>query len=164
MTATRRPDSSTVSSQAAEWKDGPVKRSRPVDGRKGRAVELPHRADDGVDGLGRLVPVGGPHGQRPLPGGLVETGLGHLAPEADALPQAQVLGRPLEVGQQVGLGREAGDPVVGLREGEAVELVGDVNPAARVDVLEPRAAHVAVLLEHRHGHAGLAQPVRRGQA
>ncbi len=107
---------------------------------------------------------GGAHGQRPFGRGLVEAGLGHLAPEADALPQPEILRSRMEVGQQVGLGREAGDPVVRLREGEAVELVGHVDPAARVHVLEPRPAHVGVLLEHRDRHAGLAQAVRRRQA
>ncbi len=37
MTPTRRPASSTVSSQAAEWKDGPTKRAWPsMAGRDGR--------------------------------------------------------------------------------------------------------------------------------
>ena len=37
MTATRRPASSTPSSQAAEWNDGPRKRSRPaMAGKDGR--------------------------------------------------------------------------------------------------------------------------------
>ena len=62
------------------------------------------------------------------------------------------------------MGGEAGDPVVGLREREAVELVGHVDATARVDVLQPGAAHVGVLLEHRDLHPGLAQAVRRRQA
>ena len=131
---------------------------------KGRAVELSHRADDTVDLLGRVGAVVRPHGQRPPPRGVVEAGLGHLAAETDALAEVQLLGRRLQVGQQVGLGREAGDPVVGLGEREAVELVGHVDPAARVDVLQPGAAHVGVLLEHGDLHPGLAQAVRGRQA
>ena len=134
------------------------------DGGKRRTVQLPDRADDAVDDLGRLGAVGGADGQRPLGRGLVEARLGHLAPEADALPQPEVLRRRLEVGQQVGLGREAGDPVVRLGERVAVQLVGHVDPAAGVDILEPRPADVAVLLEHRDRHTGLAQAVRRRQA
>ena len=164
MTATRRPASSTVSSQAAEWNDGPAKLLPARDGGEGRAVELAHRADDRVELLRRLDAVGGPHGHGPPMRGVVEAGLGHLAVEADARPEVQLLGRRLQVGQEVGLGREPRDPVVGLGEGEAVELVGHVDPAARVDVLEPGAAHVAVLLEHGDVDAGLAQPVRRRQA
>ena len=134
------------------------------DGRERRAVELPDRADDPVERprssrCRRPARTVSDHSRAVV----VEAGLGHLAPEADALPQLEVLGRRLEVGQQVGLGREAGDPVVGLGEGEAVELVGDVDAAARVHVLEPGAAHVAVLLEHRDRHTGLAQPVCRRQ-
>ena len=56
---------------------------------------------------------------------------------------------------------ESGGPIVGLREGEAVELVGNVDPAPGIDVLEPGATHVTVLLEHGHVHPGLAQPVGR---
>ena len=69
-----------------------------------------------------------------------------------------------QVGQQVGLGREARRPVVGLREREAVELVGHVDPAAGVDVLEPGATDVVVLLEDSDLDAGLAKPVGRGEA
>ncbi len=90
--------------------------------------------------------------------------LGHLAAEPDALPQSELLGHALEVGQQVGLRREPRHPVVGLREGEAVELVRHVHPAARVHVLEPGATDLVVLLEDCHVHAGLAEPVGRGQA
>ena len=150
-----------MSSQAAEWKDGPAKRSWPSMAGKDAAIELPDRAHDPVDDFGDLGAVAGPHGQRPRPCGVVEAGLGHLAAEADALRQSQILGRRLEVGQQIGLGREAGDPVVRLREREAVELVRDVDTAARVDVLQPGAAHVTVLLEHGDRHAGLTQPVGR---
>ena len=77
--------------------------------REGGAIELPDRADDPVECLGGLPRPGavtGHHGQRPLPGGVVEAGFGHLAPEADALPQMQAFGGGLQVGQQIGLGRE----------------------------------------------------------
>ena len=153
-----------MSSQAAEWKDGPAKLLPALEGRKGRAVELAHRADQGVDAHGRDAAVAGADGHLPLLSGLVEASLGHLAAEADALAQAEILGGALQVGQQVGLRREAGGPLVGLREGEAVQLIRHIDAAARVDVLEPGAADVAVLLEQRHCDAGLAQAVRRRQA
>ena len=138
---------------------GAVEALAALNGRKGRPVELPHRADDAVELLGQLGPAAVPHGQRPGAGLVVEAGLGHVAGQADALGQFQVLGRRLQVRQEVRLGREAGGPVIGLREGEAVELVGDVNPAARIHVLKPGPAHVGVLLEHGDRHTGLAQAV-----
>ncbi len=164
MTATRRPASSTVSSHAAEWNDGPANCSRPaMAGNDGR---LSWPTAQTIPSTTSVVSVPSPvrTRQRPDAGVLVEAGLGHLAAEADALLEPEVLGRRLQVGQQVGLGREAGDPPVGLREGVAVELIGDVDAAPRIHVLEPGPAHVAVLLEHRHRHAGLAQAVCRGQA
>ena len=130
-----------------------------------RAVELADGADEGVEGLRRGGGVVARRGdaQVPLPRPVVEAGLGHLGGEADDVAQAELLGHALEVGEQVGLGREPRAPLVGLGEGEAVELVGHVDPAARVHVLQPGAADVGVLLEHGDRNAGLAQTVRRGQ-
>ena len=138
--------------------------SRPVQGGEGGTVQLAHRTDDRVDDVGPFGAVTGAHRQRPFPRGVVEPGLGHLRREADALAQPQLLAHPLQVGQQIRLRREARHPVVGLGEGEAVELVRHVDTAARVDVLEPGAADVRVLLVDHDLHARLAQPVRRRQA
>ena len=49
-----------------------------------------------------------------------------------------------------------------LGEAVAVHVVLDVDPAARVGVLEPGAAHIGVLLEHGHLHTGLLQAMRGG--
>jgi hypothetical protein len=133
------------------------------DVRERRAVELAHGTHDSVELLFCLGPVAGLYLERPGVHLVVVARLGHLAAEADAGPEAELLDQTLEVGQQVGLGREARRPVVGLREREAVELVGHVDAAAGVDVLEPGAADLGVLLEHGHGDAGLAQAVCGGQ-
>ena len=142
---------------------GSSERLPALQGGKRRPVELAHRADDRVECMGPLGPVAVAHRQRPHAGLVVEARLGHLGREADAVPEPQPLGHPLQVRQQVGLRREPRDPVVGLGEGEAVELIGHVDTAPGVDVLEPGAAHVAVLLEHRDRDAGLSHPVRRSQ-
>ena len=155
-----------MSSQAAEWNEGPAKSSAALDGRERGTVQLADGAYDGVEGLGRgrsVVAARRGDPQAPLPRPVVEAGLGHLGGEADDVAQVELLGHALEVGEQVGLGREARAPCIGLGEGEAVELVGHVDPAARVHVLEPGAPDVRVLLEHRDLDPGLAQPVRRGQ-
>ena len=132
-------------------------------GNDGR-LSCPDRAHHGVERLGRRRRRRPPRSTScHAPPVVVEARLGHLASEADALAQPELLGHALEVGQQVGLGREARHPVVGLREGEAVELVGHVDPAAGVHVLEPGAADVVVLLEdgdrrRRPGGAGAPRP------
>ena len=132
-------------------------------GKDGR-LSCPTAQTIAVDDLGPLGAVGGADGQRPRRAVSSKRASVTSLRKRMHSPSPRSFGRRLEVGQQIGLGREARDPVVGLGEGEAVELVGDVDAAARVHVLEPGAAHVAVLLEHRDRHPGLAQPVRRRQA
>ncbi len=96
------PASSTESSHAAEWKDGPAKSSRPCDGGEGGPVQLAHRADDRRRRpRSRSVPSAAAHRQRPLARGVVEPGLGHLAAEADALAQPQ-LPAPSAAGRPAG--------------------------------------------------------------
>ncbi len=136
----------------------------PCDRGKGGSVELSGGTHHRVERLRRVRAVTPAQGQLPRLGGLVDAGLGHGAVEADALHQSQRRAHVSQVGQQVGLRREARRPVVGLREREAVELVGHVHPAAGVHVLEPGATDVVVLLEDSHVHAGLTKPVGRGEA
>ena len=122
-------------------------------GKDGR-LSWPVAQTSAVDLLGLLADpgihvrcaLGGAHRELPTPI-FVEPRLAHLGVEADAPPQLELLGHVLEVGQQVGLGGEPRRPVVGLCEGEALELVGHVDVAPGVDVLEPRAPDLAVLLE-----------------
>ena len=55
-------------------------------------------------------------------------------------------------------------PIVALGERVAEQVAGDIDPAARVGVLQPRAADLGVLLVDDGVDAGLSQPVRRQQA
>ncbi len=73
-------------------------------------------------------------------------------------PHAVLVGAALEVGAQLLLLRIELRPVVVGLEGVAVEVIGDVNAAAGVGVLEPGAADAVVLLDHRVGDARLLQP------
>src|SRR5207247_11194913 len=58
------------------------------------------------------------------------------------------------------LGREVQRPVVTLRKRVAVVVVGVVDAAAGIRVLEPCAPDVVVLLENDELDSGLLQPVR----
>ena len=73
-----------------------------------------------------------------------------------------VLGRhPLQVGVDLRLGGERAAPVGVRREREGVEVAGHVAGAARVGVVPPGAADVAVALEDEEVlDAGLAEPDR----
>ena len=62
---------------------------------------------------------------------------------------------------QLGLRAVVQRPVVALGERVAVVVVRDVDPAAGIGVLQPRAADVGVLVEHDVGHAGLLPGGRR---
>ena len=63
MTATRRPASSTESSQAAEWKDGPAKRSRPSMAGKDGRLSWPTAQTTPSNSSVALGAVAGAHGQ-----------------------------------------------------------------------------------------------------
>ena len=71
---------------------------------------------------------------------------------------------PREVVEQHVLRREVERPVVSLRERVAVVVVRIVDAAARILVLEPRAADVLVLVDDDEIDAGLLQPVRGEQS
>ncbi len=121
-------------------------------------VELADGADQCV-GLQHLDrPVGAPHLQRPPVAGLLPGGPDHLGPEPDVVGHTELVHAPVEVAAELGgLGEEAGPLVVG-REGVAVEVVADVDPAARVAVLPPRPARPVVLLHHGVRDAGPPEP------
>ena len=90
--------------------------------------------------------------------------LDDLGAEPDVLAQAEPVDATTEVVEQHALRRVELRPVARLREGVAVEVVLDVDPAAGIVVLEPRAADVGVLLEHDERHARLPEAVRGGDA
>ena len=69
-----------------------------------------------------------------------------------------------EVVEQLGLCREVLWPVVALGERVAVQVAGDVDPAAWIGVLQPRSADVGVLLEHHGIDTDLPETMRGQQA
>ena len=126
-----------------------------------RAVELAHRADQGVglEGLGGADPVARDRADLDEPACrlVVPAGAHHLGAEADVVGDAVLLHAALEVALQLGLlGEELGPAVVG-GERVAVEVVAHVDPAAGEAVLVPGAADPRVLLDDRVGDAGLSQ-------
>ena len=84
--------------------------------------------------------------------------------EADVVEQPEVAREVAEVAVEDFLVRVVQRPVVTLRERVAVVVVGVVDPAPRIGVLVPGAAHVGVLLDHLELDARLLQPVRGEQS
>ncbi len=95
---------------------------------------------------------------------LVEAGSEHLCSQPDVLPQAELVDAAAEVLEEHLLRREGLRPVDGLEERVAVEVAGDVHPAAGIGVLEPGATDLVVLVEDDHVEARLDEPVRRHDA
>ena len=137
----------------------------PVDVGELGPVELAHRADQrvGLDDLAVVldVAVGGCRRlqlDRPAGAVFVPDRSTHLGGEADVVGHPVALEAVLEVGLQLGLAGEVLAPVVVGRERVRVEVVAHVHPGAWIAVLVPGAAHPGVLLDHRVGDPGLAQP------
>ena len=160
ITAMRLPASAAPWSQRAVWNDGPRKASRPgMSGMRGR-LSWPTAL---ITAFARSVPgraavhgacVDGPHlllllEHQPL----------HLGREANTIANAETGGALLEVIEQHRLRGEELRPVA-RRERVGVGVVGGVDAAAGVGVLQPGAAHVGILLDHRVGDARLAEAMR----
>src|SRR5581483_8997682 len=103
-------------------------------------------ADGGDDRLGPegLRGAAGSDPQFPGSASLVEASGLHLGTEADVRIEVVLTGEGIEIGQDVGLPGEVLRPVGVGGERVGVEVVGDVNPTSRVDVLQPGAADGAV--------------------
>ena len=163
MTPTRLPVRSTSWSHRAEWNDGPAKsRCRRCPGSAGR-LSCPTALM--TASAANVVSPSGPssssvHRRASSSHVALETSV----PKRMCSPMPNSSTHCAEVVVQLGLGRVGLRPVVALRERVAVVVVRDVDPAARVGVLEPGAADVGVLLEHRTDDAGLLEPVRGGDA
>ena len=126
-----------------------------------RPVQLADRADQSVGDDAVLVAVRSAQAHAPLRRRRVEDRGNHLGAETNVLANAVLVGAALEVrGELLLSGVEFRPIVVGL-ERIAVEVVGDVDAAARVGVLVPGAADPLVLLDHDEGDAGVAQADRR---
>ncbi len=118
MTATRCPASSTVSSQAAEWKDGPAKRSRPaMAGKDGRLSCPTAQTTASNTSVGRRY---GAVGRRTVSdhccvaGRSVEAGLGHLGRGSGCRSASSELLRPVacRYASRSGWAEKRDDPVV----------------------------------------------------
>ncbi len=137
---------------------GAGERAHPGDLGHVGAVELPDGADDGVDDDG-LVALGPPQLDGPALVVVRPRGRLHLGAEADALPQAEGVGAVAEVAVQHRLGGVVERPVVALGERVAEVVVGVVDPAPRIAVLVPGAAHVLVLVDDEEVDARLGEAV-----
>src|SRR5439155_11456011 len=97
----------------------------------------------------------------------VERGVAHLGAEADARAQPVFVGAVAQIGEDLGLRREAARPVVLGLERERVEVRRNVAGRARVAVLAPAAADLVGFFEddevvdarapERDGHAEPAE-------
>ena len=163
MTATRLPVEVEASGPARRMERRPREGVPAVDLGEVRPVELAGGADHGIHGDVLDLAVRPPGAQRPR---AVVVGPCHrldLRLQAHVLQQAVLLGEGPEVAAEDVLGGVVHRPVVPLGEGVAVVVVGVVDPASRIGVLPPRAAHVRVLLDHDEVDAGLLEAVRGEQ-
>src|SRR5260221_381779 len=88
----------------------------------------------------------------------------HGGLELDMLPDPERVRAAGEVIEEYVLGREVQRPVVPLRERVAVVVIGIVDAATWIAVLQPCPADVVVLFEDDERDAGLLQTVRGEQA
>ena len=148
----------------AEWNDGPANGSRPaMSGKLGR-LSWPTALTSAFASIVSSRRRGCGPSTSTSPSSSSNSAREHLGAEADVRAQVEVVGAGAEVVEQHVLGAELLRPVVALRERVAVEVVGHVDPAPGVAVLEPRAADVVVLLEDTTRDAGLAEPVGGDEA
>ena len=129
-----------------------------------RSVQLARCIDDCIErvGVGATLPVDGV--DLPRCRAVVELHGLHRGRELDHPAHAELVREAPEVVEQRGLSREVLRPVVALGERVAEQVAGDIDPAARVGVLQPGAADLRVLLVDDSVDTGLSQPVRRQQA
>ena len=155
ITATRLPASECWCCHRAEWKAGPAKRSSPgIAGSFGR-LSCPTALISACGDQRLLGAALRAHAHLPARVALVEARGNDFGLEADVLAHAVLARAALEVVPQLRVLREELRPVVVGLERVAIEVVGDVDAAARVGVLEPGAAHAGILLDHGVGDAGL---------
>jgi hypothetical protein len=109
----------------------------------GRAVERSQGGDE-HPGRDRLLAV---DLDLPQLGVVVPLGARHASVQPDVAADAEAIGRAFQVGADLGLGGEGARPVGVLGEGERVEVARHVARAARIDVVPPRAADGAGLLQ-----------------
>ena len=129
-----------------------------------RPVELSGRAHERIEAVRLPCPALRRRVDEPRTLALVPPRAEHLGRVANATGDPEAFDARTEVLEQDRLRGVVLRPVGRLRGRVAVEVVLDVDAAARVVVLEPRAADVVVLLEHDDVDAGLAQPVRGDDA
>ena len=160
ITATRLPVRSTEWSQRAEWKSAPSKVSMPsISGSRG-SDRPPARGDQGprdhVAGRRTAAPALGRRRPRPRARARCGTTCASVTPYSRATLRRYCL--------DLGLRGVRRRPVGVAREGERVELAGDVAAGAGVGVVAPGAADVVALLDHEVvGLAVLGQPDRRAE-
>src|SRR5581483_2273275 len=140
----------------------------PVDARQRRNGRFGQRAGGRDEDVGLEVAVRGLHPPAAL--GLAPGGGDDLVVEPDVGPDAEVAGHPLQVGLDLGLGRERPAPVGVRGEGEGVEVGRDVTGGAGIGVVPPGAADLAgpfeddevldagLLQAGGHAEAGEARP------
>ena len=95
---------------------------------------------------------------------LVERGRAHFRAEPHVRQDVVLLRAARDVVEELVLARVVVRPVGVGPERVRVEVVGHVDPQVGVGVLEPRAADVGVLVEHRVRDPGLLEADRRAQA
>ena len=78
--------------------------------------------------------------------------------------QTELVGAGFEIVEEHVLGREVQRPVVSLRKRVAVIVIGVVDAASGIGVLEPGTAYVGVLLDDHEADARLLESMAREQA
>ena len=121
-----------------------------VDLGQSRLGEAAGAGDQHVGHHVAVVGADAPHLLVLVPGGVLDGD-----PEPEPVEDAGLAGDPLEVGQDLRLGRERPRPVGVGREAERVELAGHVARGARVGVVAPGAADGAALVDDEE----VAEPV-----
>src|SRR5205814_10564250 len=104
------------------------------------------RAGSGDEDSGRERAAG--RVEQPQLGVLVPRRGGHLVAEEQVRADAVLDGAAAQVVLDLGLAREGPAPPWVRREGERVEVRGDVALAAGIGVVAPRSADVVGALEH----------------
>ena len=95
---------------------------------------------------------------------LVPPGFEDLRLERDQTFELEFADAAAEVVQEDGLRRVELRPVSGLGKGVAVHMVGDVDPASRVGILQPGTTHVGVLFEDADLCPSLLKAMRRSDS
>ena len=123
------------------------------------AVQLPHRANNGVCNVLLFNTILVDSIDAPRLAHLIKHGAGYFCIESKVLLQLVLIDNPFKILLQLFLLRKILRPMVCWLKGVAVQMIADVDPCARVAIFKPGAAHCGILLDNHKGNPCLLQAI-----